>query len=191
MQCNRILTLLWSAEERMKGIEEELRSWITWLMMKQSMTAFEACFWHLEGHLWVPLRTLKIITEKKFLKAIWGSENKTHHQTKAKKRQKIRAFKMAQNLMLVLLTLQNTFFYCLDFSKIRNRDIYFYHIAVRSDFTAHLDAKGTARRWIALSGAKGTWQDRVGAGGATALQPDKTISCFLDAVDLETSRSEI
>lgn len=45
MLHNWILTLLWSTEERMRGIEEELRPWITELVMKQSMTVFVSDIW--------------------------------------------------------------------------------------------------------------------------------------------------
>lgn len=88
MLRNWISTLFWSTEERMKGIEEELSLWITGFTMKQSMTLSESCFWHLEGHLWLTLRTPWRITEKKFLEAIWGSGNQTHYQTKVKKKTK-------------------------------------------------------------------------------------------------------
>lgn len=65
--------------------------------MKQSTAVFVSDIWK--------VKTLKRITEKKFLEAIWGSGNKTHHEKK--KNPKKRAYKMAQNLMSVLLTLEN------------------------------------------------------------------------------------
>lgn len=93
----------------MMGTKEDLKTWITGLMIKQSLIVLEAYSWSLEGHLWMTLTTLGWITEEQFLEVRQGIKHVI--KQKQKKKPKRQVYKRTHYLMSALVTLENTSFF--------------------------------------------------------------------------------